>query len=89
MALGSSLSAVLWLVAKEAAQLVVVGTLAGVVVSLAAGRVIAQLFVGVSAGNAATLGLAAGLMAVIASVAVSIPAFRASRVDPLTALRTD
>jgi ABC-type antimicrobial peptide transport system permease subunit len=89
MALGSSISAVLWLVAKEAAQLFVVGTVGGVVFGLAAGRVIAQLFVGVSAGNAATLGFAAGLMALIASGAVSIPAFRASRVDPLTALRTD
>ena len=89
MALGSSTLEVLWLVAKEAAHLILVGTVVGVVFALAAGRAIAQWFVGVSAGDAASLGLAAGLMALIASVAVSIPAFRASRVDPLTALRTD
>ncbi len=89
MALGSSVSAVLWLVAKEATQLVIVGTCIGVVFALAAGRVTARLFAGVSAGDVATLGLAAGVMMVIAGVAVSIPAFRASRIDPLTALRAD
>jgi hypothetical protein len=56
---------------------------------MAAGRVIAQEFLGVAAADAAALGISIAVMGLIAGVAVSIPAFRASRVDPLTALRAD
>jgi predicted permease len=89
MALGSSLSSVRWLVVREAAAPVMAGTAAGVVIALAAGRVIAHEFLGVAAADAAALGISIAVMGLIAGVAVSIPAFRASRVDPLTALRAD
>lgn len=89
MALGSSRSAVQRLVIKEAAAPVIAGTAAGVVIALAAGRVIAREFQGVVAIDAAAFGIAIAVMGLIAAVAVSIPAFRASRVDPLTALRAD
>jgi ABC-type antimicrobial peptide transport system permease subunit len=43
----------------------------------------------VAAADAAAFGISIAVMGLIAGVAVSIPAFRASRVDPLTALRAD
>lgn len=89
MALGSSLAAVRWLVVREAAVLVVAGTAAGVLIALAAGRVIAQAFLGVAAADVAALGISSGVLGLIALVAVSIPAVRATRVDPIIALRSD
>jgi len=48
-----------------------------------------QEFLGAAAANAAALGISIAVTGLIAGVAVSIPAFRAPRVDPLTALRAD
>jgi predicted permease len=89
MALGSSRAAVQRLVIKEAAGPVMAGAAVGVVIALAAGRVIAQKFLGVAAADAAAFGISIAVLGLIAAAAVSIPVFRASRVDPLTALRAD
>ncbi|MGH7577427.1 MAG: hypothetical protein ACREM1_20175 [Longimicrobiales bacterium] len=78
-----------WLVIKEAAAPVMAGTAAGVVIALGAGRVIAREFLGVAAADVTALGVSIAVMVMIAGVAASIPAFRASRVDPRTALRAN
>jgi predicted permease len=89
MALGSSIRSVLWLVGREALQLVAAGIVAGVAIAAAAGRLLAQYLYGVSPVDPAAFLESAAAMLVIAGVAVTIPAHRASRVDPLTALRHD
>jgi predicted permease len=88
MALGSDASAIIWLVAREALQLVIVGCAAGIPLALLLRRSIAVYLFGVSAADPATLLAAAALLLVTAAAAVCIPAIRASRVDPLVALRT-
>jgi predicted permease len=89
MALGSSLSSVRWLVIRDAAAPVVAGVGVGVAVALLAGRMIAREFLGVAATDVIAIGVAIAVMGLIAGIAVFIPALRASRVDPLTALRAD
>lgn len=86
MALGSGAASVVWMVLREALQLVAIGCAAGIVLALAAGRSIAGYLFGVSALDPVTM-LAAGLMLALAAAAVCGPALRASRIDPLAALR--
>jgi predicted permease len=87
MALGSDARSVLWMVAREALLLVAVGSLAGVVISVAAYRVLSHQLPGVSPIDVSVLTACAGIMLILAALAVSVPAIRACRVDPLTALR--
>jgi predicted permease len=70
-----------------AMRLVVIGLAVGLPVSLAAGRLIDHQLFGVSATDAAVLVLAAGLLSLMAAAAAFVPARRASRVDPIVALR--
>jgi ABC-type antimicrobial peptide transport system permease subunit len=87
MALGSRAGSVLWLVAREALVLVAAGCVAGIVIAISASRVLARYLFGISPSDPVTLVACAGVMLAIAAVAVSIPASRAARVDPLVALR--
>jgi predicted permease len=87
MALGAGAASLVWMVVREALQLVGIGCAAGILLAAATGRSIAAYLFGVSALDPVTLLAAAGLMLVIAAAAVCAPALRASRVDPLAALR--
>jgi predicted lysophospholipase L1 biosynthesis ABC-type transport system permease subunit len=87
MALGSDAAAVVWMVAREALQLAAIGCSVGILLAAAMGRSIAAYLFGVSALDPITLLAAAGLMLLIAAAAVCAPALRASRIDPLSALR--
>jgi ABC-type antimicrobial peptide transport system permease subunit len=78
---------VLWLVVREALQLVAAGSVGGVLIALAAGRLLARYLYGVSSFDPRTLVASAAAMLLIATIAVTIPAIRATRVDPLHALR--
>jgi ABC-type antimicrobial peptide transport system permease subunit len=89
MALGSGATSLVWLVVREALQLVGIGCAAGILLAAVTGRLIAAYLFGVSALDPVTLLAAAGLMLVIAAAAVCAPALRASRIDPLAALRCD
>jgi predicted permease len=89
IALGSSVRSVLWLVGREAAQLVIVGLVLGAAIALGAARIIASNFAGVSTGDVAVFAASIMVLTLIAAIAVSIPAARAARVDPLEALRTN
>lgn len=87
MALGSDAASVVWMIAREALQLVGIGCAAGIVLAAAMGRSIAAYLFGVSTLDPAVLVSAVGVMVAIATVAVWVPAVRAARVDPLGALR--
>jgi ABC-type antimicrobial peptide transport system permease subunit len=89
MALGSSPARVLWLVGREATQVVTVGGVAGLALGVAAARLFANSFSGVSAVDPVAFVIAAATMVIVAVVAGGLPALRAARVDPLVALRTE
>lgn len=89
MALGARPADVLRLVLRHGAGMVIPGLLLGIAGSALAGRWAGALLVGVRPGDPATLGLACGVLAAVAAAACLAPAFRAARIDPLTALRRE
>ena len=89
MALGADASAVMWVVLRRALILMAIGVAIGTAGALALTRVMAGLLYEVRPTDAATFGGAALLLAGLAVAASLIPAWRATRVDPLTALRAE
>jgi predicted permease len=89
MALGARRGSVLGVVLRRTALLVTTGTVAGVALSLAAGRAFSQILYGISATDPFTYALAIVMMAAIAGLACWAPAMRAISVDPVIALRTE
>jgi len=87
MALGAEKGHVLSLVIRMGVGLVGGGIILGIIASLAVARVIATQLWGVSAYDPVTLTSVAALLLITGIVACWIPAHRASRVDPLVALR--
>ena len=89
LALGSSRAGVLWMVLKESLLLVLAGIAIGLPVTLTATRLISARLFGVSAIDPATITAASLLMISVAALAGLVPAHKASRVDPMVALRYD
>jgi predicted permease len=93
MALGAQRSDVLWLVVREALLLVVVGIAIGVPIAFAVARFassqISGLLFGLTATDPFTILGAALTLTLVALFAAYFPARRASRVDPMIALRTE
>jgi predicted permease len=87
MALGAQRGDVLRLVMRESMTLVVVGLAGGIAIALGAGRYIASLLFGVPSKDPVTFATAALVMTAVCALAAYLPARRASRVDPMTALR--
>jgi putative ABC transport system permease protein len=87
MALGADRADVLRLVLRMGARLVVLGLAIGLLVSVGVSRVIASQLWGVSPYDPATLVSVATVLLVTGLVACGVPAWRATRVDPLVALR--
>jgi putative ABC transport system permease protein len=87
MALGASRSDVLTLVVWQGMSLLLTGLAAGLVLSLALMRVLSSLLFAVRPFDPVSLAVAAAALAMVAFLACSIPAWRATRVDPLVALR--
>ena len=87
MALGAERRSVMWLVLKEVVLMVGIGVAAGVPLALALSRVVQSQLFDLSAHDPVALAAAAALLAVVALVAGYIPARRATRVDPMLALR--
>jgi putative ABC transport system permease protein len=87
MALGAPPRAVRWLVVRDATATVVAGAVVGVVGSLAVLRLVQSQLFGVEAHDPLALVTATVLLLVLALAAAYVPARRASRIDPLTALR--
>ena len=89
VALGATRGAILLLVTREIAILVSVGLLAGSAGALAASRLLNHLLFGVSANDPVTLLAVAALLTAVAAAAAYLPARRASRIDPVIALRDE
>ena len=87
MALGAERGAVLWLVLKEVALMVAIGVGAGLPLALALSRVVQSQLFALSAHDPLALAAAAVVLTVVALVAGYLPARRATRVDPMLALR--
>src|SRR6266850_37539 len=87
MALGARPADVLGLVLRQGMLLVACGLLIGILTSLAASRLVGTLLVGMSATDPMTFGLISLLLAAVAALAGYVPARRATRVDPMVALR--
>jgi predicted permease len=88
-ALGARPAMLVSMVLRETGWLLLGGLLAGAAVSAASLRLIESRLYGLSAADPATLAVATAALAVIAGLAAWLPAHRASRVDPLTALRCE
>jgi len=87
IALGAQTTNLLRLVLEKAMFLSLIGTAAGLLASLALTRLMSDLIYGVGPTDPATLILVAGLLVLITVIASYIPAHRATKVDPLVALR--
>jgi putative ABC transport system permease protein len=87
MALGAERRRVIALVLRSAARLVLTGIALGVPVALGASRWVESMLFGLKPTDLATIGSAVMLLVITAQVAAYVPAWRASRVDPLAALR--
>jgi predicted permease len=88
LALGAGGRDILRLVVGNGARLIAVGIALGLAASFALQRLVASLLFGVTAADRAS-GAAVALLAAVAMLACYIPALRASRVDPLNALRQE
>jgi predicted permease len=87
MALGASRSDVLRLVVLQALRLTAMGVVAGLAVSFAVSRLIASLLFSVSPTDVVTFIAVPVLLGAAALTASYLPAFRATRIDPMVALR--
>jgi predicted permease len=87
MALGARRQSVMRMVLGETFRLVLVGLIAGAVASLLFARLLATTLFGLSPFDPLSLSAAALVIAAAASVATYLPALRASRIDPMVALR--
>ena len=89
MALGARPGDVLRLVVGEGMKLVAVGAVAGIAAAAAAGRLVAGLLFGVSATDPLTYAAVVAVLTLVAFAACSLPALRAARVNPMSALRSE
>ena len=87
MALGARPANVLWQVLRESLVLVFIGMVVGVPAALAGTRVVRSMIFGLGFADPIVMVSAVVLLAMVAAVAGFLPAHRASRVDPIVALR--
>jgi ABC-type antimicrobial peptide transport system permease subunit len=87
MALGAQAHNVLALVLRQGMKLVLIGAIIGIPASLGVARLLASMLVGLTTGDALTIGVVTTLLLGVTLLACYLPARRATRVDPLQTLR--
>jgi ABC-type antimicrobial peptide transport system permease subunit len=85
--LGGARSGVLWLLVGGSLRLALLGIAIGTVAALALTRVMTHLLFGVGATDLATFGSVGLLLTLTAVLSSYFPAWRATRIDPIAALR--
>jgi ABC-type antimicrobial peptide transport system permease subunit len=89
MALGAKRADVLRMIFNEVLRIVALGIAVAIPAVFACGKLVAGMLFGVSVMDPAAIGIAAFTLAAVAALAGFVPARRASRVDPMVALRCD
>jgi hypothetical protein len=89
MALGARPSGVRWLVVREGLRLTLPGLAVGAAISAVAVQPLSGMLVKVGASDPATLAAAAGVVGLVSLAASYLPAMRATRLDPMQALRRE
>jgi ABC-type antimicrobial peptide transport system permease subunit len=89
IALGAAQRRVMQLVLTEVARMVIVGVALGAVIAVMSTRLVTSLLYGLSPSDPATMIASVVVLAAVALGAGALPAWRASRVDPITALRDE
>jgi predicted permease len=89
LALGATARDIAALVLSEGTRLIVIGITAGLAGYLAVSRIIARQLYGVGAADPVTLAIAPLILAIVAIAASILPARRATKVDPMVALRAE
>ena len=87
IAIGAESTSILRMVLREAGWLLGSGIVAGLIAAWWLGRIVRSLLYGVEPGDLASLGIAIAILAAAGTLAAWIPARRASRIDPIQALR--
>ena len=89
IALGAQRNAVIWLVLRDVVVIISLGSVVGLAIALSLGRLIASLVYGLSPHDGLSFLLAALVLSIAGVLAGVFPAWRASRLDPNTALRCE
>ena len=89
LAIGAQRRDVVWLVLGQVLRLSAVGLSIGILVLVLAGRALEGLLFGVGSIDPVTIAAVAVILGTVALVAAWAPAWRASKVDPIRALRTE
>ena len=87
MALGAQAGSVLWLVLRDALLMVGVGSAAGIPAALGLSRFAGSILYGITPADPASFALATAVLLGVAALASLLPAQRATRIDPIAALR--
>ena len=89
IAIGAEGRSILRMVLREASWVLALGIVCGLTAAWWLGRIVSNLLYGVQPGDLASTAIAVGVLAAAGTLAAWIPARRASRIDPLVALRTE
>jgi ABC-type antimicrobial peptide transport system permease subunit len=87
IALGARRGTVIWNILRETLTMTMLGVVIGIPITLAAARLVSSQLFGLNSSDPLTIAGATLLLILIAAIAGYLPARRASRVDPLVALR--
>jgi ABC-type antimicrobial peptide transport system permease subunit len=89
LALGATPGQLVRLVARDGLRLALIGTFIGVMLALPLAKVLGAVVFGIDIGDVAGFTASCALLIVVAVIAAVLPAHRAVRLDPMTALRTE
>jgi ABC-type antimicrobial peptide transport system permease subunit len=87
MALGAQSSNIIGLITRQGLKIVGIGLVIGILAALALARLIASVLYGVSASDPITLVASVLVLSLTGLLACLLPAYRATRIDPITALK--